>query len=115
MIIDRTFIDEQGTRWIIDYKTAIATEANLTGYRQQLETYAFVDAIYTKKAAAQMSNASGYNTTVAGVSELLEDAARTAFARAYPGDALAKLWWWPDEPEWYAALRGEYRDRFIAA
>ena len=62
-----------------------------------------------------MSDASGYNSTVAGVSELLDAASRKAFAIAYPGDALAKLWWWPDEPEWYAEVRGEYRDSFIAA
>lgn len=48
LIIDRTFIDEQGTRWIVDYKTAapspeqsiddfIAAEA--IHYRPQLERY----------------------------------------------------------------------------
>ena len=36
-------------------------------------------------------------------------------AAAYPGDALEKLWWWPDEPTWYGNLRGEFRDRFLSA
>lgn len=48
-IIDRTFIDEEGTRWIIDYKTSMPS-ANETledflaheksNYRTQLESYA---------------------------------------------------------------------------
>ena len=85
------------------------------GAQNKEQAFAFVNAIYTKQAGAQMSNASGYNSTVAGVSELLDAASRRAFATAYPGNALAKLWWWPDEPEWYAKVRGEYRDSFIAA
>ena len=47
-IIDRTFIDEHGTRWIIDYKTGDHLEADIEAfmdneqarYREQLENYA---------------------------------------------------------------------------
>ena len=38
VIIDRTFIDETGTRWIIDYKTGESEDPEQ--YREQLETYA---------------------------------------------------------------------------
>jgi len=46
-VIDRTFIDEQGTRWIIDYKTgehlagdrAAFLDQEQQRYREQLETY----------------------------------------------------------------------------
>jgi ATP-dependent exoDNAse (exonuclease V) beta subunit len=45
---DRTFVDEQGTRWIIDYKTSTHQGAGVESfldqeqdrYREQLETYA---------------------------------------------------------------------------
>jgi len=44
--IDRTFIDENGIRWIIDYKTSFLEKASLAQeqqkYRQQLETYASI-------------------------------------------------------------------------
>jgi ATP-dependent exoDNAse (exonuclease V) beta subunit len=48
VIIDRTFIDEEGTRWIVDYKTSSHEGANVDGflaseqerYRAQLERYA---------------------------------------------------------------------------
>lgn len=47
-VIDRTFIDSTGTRWIIDYKTTARTHDNCSNfaepemqtYKQQLETYA---------------------------------------------------------------------------
>ena len=50
VIIDRTFIDEQGVRWIIDYKTSTHEGANVAlfidsefeRYRSQLEKYAAV-------------------------------------------------------------------------
>jgi RecB family exonuclease len=34
-VLDRTFVDAEGTRWIIDYKTGTAAEA----YREQLHRY----------------------------------------------------------------------------
>ena len=44
IIIDRTFIDEVGIRWIIDYKTTLTEESKLLDerikYQAQLETYA---------------------------------------------------------------------------
>jgi ATP-dependent helicase/nuclease subunit A len=47
-VIDRTFIDENGVRWIIDYKTSSSEDASLENflerekerYREQLERYA---------------------------------------------------------------------------
>lgn len=79
------------------------------------QAHAFVNAVYTAKAGAQMADASGYNATVKGVSDMLDEKSRAAFKSAYPGDALTKLWWWPDEPTWYAEIRAGYRDRFVAA
>ena len=48
--VDRTFVDEQGTRWIVDYKTGTHEGGSLEGfldreqerYRAQLERYAHV-------------------------------------------------------------------------
>jgi len=39
-IIDRCFVDKQGRRWIIDYKTTTTPERELPRYQQQLHTYA---------------------------------------------------------------------------
>jgi ATP-dependent exoDNAse (exonuclease V) beta subunit len=48
MVIDRTFVDDNGTRWIIDYKTGSHRGGSVdefldqeqVRYRQQLERYA---------------------------------------------------------------------------
>jgi ATP-dependent exoDNAse (exonuclease V) beta subunit len=48
IVIDRTFVDEQGVRWIVDYKTGMHEGTGLEGfldselarYRDQLEQYA---------------------------------------------------------------------------
>ena len=49
-VVDRTFVDEQGVRWIIDYKTGLHQGGNLEAYLQnkqeahlgQLENYATI-------------------------------------------------------------------------
>jgi ATP-dependent helicase/nuclease subunit A len=45
VILDRTFIDEAGIRWIIDYKTGIFTEGDIDFYYPQLERYARIMAL----------------------------------------------------------------------
>ena len=79
------------------------------------QTYALINEIYTVAAAADSAIKTGYNGTVKGYADKLDEKSKTAFKLAYPGDALAKLWWWPDEPQWYASIRAEYRDKFVAA
>ena len=86
-----------------------------SGAKNIEQAHEFVNAIYTAEAGAQMANSSGYNATVKGVADMLDEASKKAFQSAYPGDALSKLWWWPDEPTWYAEIRAEYRDKFVAA
>lgn len=45
MVIDRTFIDENNTRWIIDYKTS-HDDADIEVYEKQLRTYAEAMKLY---------------------------------------------------------------------
>ena len=85
------------------------------GAKNVEQAHAFVDALYTARAGAQMSNTTGYNSVVQGVAPLLTKKTRQAFEGAYPGDSQQKLWWWPDEPVWFAGLRNAYRDRYLAA
>ena len=35
--------------------------------------------------------------------------------KLYPGNALANLNPWPAEPQWYADVRTEYRNKFVNA
>jgi len=86
-----------------------------TGAKNKAQTYELVNAIYTAEAAADSAIKTGYNGTVKGTADKLDAKSKDAFNTSYPGDALAKLWWWPDEPTWYAQIRAEYRDKFVAA
>jgi spermidine/putrescine transport system substrate-binding protein len=86
-----------------------------TGAKNKAQTYELVNAIYTVESAADSAIKTGYNGTVKGTADKLDKKSKDAFNSSYPGDALAKLWWWPDEPTWYAQIRAEYRDKFVAA
>ena len=79
------------------------------------QAYAFINWAYTPEAGAVMAKSTGYNSVVDGAADLLDDATKKAFAEAYPGDALANLWWYPNEPTWFVPARTEYRDKFQAA
>lgn len=85
------------------------------GAKNKDQAYELLQHVYTKEAAADAAIATGYSGVVSGAVDLWDDASKNAFNTAYPDDALANLWWWPDEPQWYVKLRAEYRDKFIAA
>lgn len=79
------------------------------------EAHAFVNALYTARAGARLTNESGYNSAVAGTDAFLSKKTKQAVAAAFPEGAIDNLWWWPDEPVWFASLRNAYRDRYLAA
>jgi len=77
--------------------------------------YAFIEFAYNPENAGMLANDTGYNATAKGADEFLTPTAKKNFQEAYPGDALDKLWPWPPTPSWYAEIRAEYRDKFVAA
>lgn len=54
LVIDRTFIDEAGIRWIIDYKSAAYTENNLKNFLQDEQTKYAAQLTYYAKAIANL-------------------------------------------------------------
>ncbi|MBT5520378.1 MAG: extracellular solute-binding protein [Rhodospirillales bacterium] len=79
------------------------------------QAYELVKACYQSDSAGLQASISGYNPTVKGASDFLSGQAKAAFHAAYPEDALEKLWWWLPEPQWYADVRAEYADKYVAA
>ncbi len=77
--------------------------------------YEFLKIAYMPEMGGMLTNETGYNAVAVGAETHFDDDARAAFQEAYPDDALEKLWWWPAEPEWYAAARAEFRDLFLSA
>ena len=57
----------------------------------------------------------GYNSAIIGADAHAGDTYKRNFSEAYPGKALANLNPWPAEPQWYADVRTEYRNKFVNA
>ena len=66
--------------------------------------------ITAKWAAAQQ----GLPSTQ-GAIDLMDEKSRAFTAKAYPGEAISKIWWWPPQASWFIKLRGEYADKWRAA
>ena len=77
--------------------------------------YAFIDFCFDPVPAGKAIDKHGYNSAVLGADQHAGANYKKNFAEAYPGDALANLWPWPKEPQWYADVRTEYRNKFVNA
>ena len=77
--------------------------------------YAFLEFCYMPEPAGKAIDDHGYNSAVLGADKFAGDQYKKNFSEAYPGDALANLWPWPKEPQWYADVRTEYRNKFVNA
>jgi spermidine/putrescine transport system substrate-binding protein len=85
------------------------------GARNTDAIYEFINYVNKPEIGGLLANETGYNSVAKGAENFLTDESKRAFASAYPGDALDKLWPWPATPSWYAEIRNQYRDKFVAA
>jgi len=79
------------------------------------QVYEFIAFAYTPEPAGRAIDKHGYNSAVLGADKYASAQYKKNFAEAYPGDALANLNPWPSEPQWYADVRTEYRNKFVNA
>jgi spermidine/putrescine transport system substrate-binding protein len=79
------------------------------------QIYAFLDFAYMPEPAGRAIDKHGYNSAVLGADKFAGEQYKKNFAEAYPGDSLSNLWPWPKEPQWYADVRTEYRNKFVNA
>ena len=86
--------------------------------------YAFLDFCYEPEPAGMSIDGGsegaawgghGYNSAVLGADKFASPAYAKTFASVYPGDSLSNLWPWPKEPQWYADVRTEFRNKFVNA
>ena len=85
--------------------------------------YAFLDYCFEPEAAGMSIDGGkdpnwgghGYNSAVLGADKFASAQYGKVFASVYPGESLANLWPWPKEPQWYADVRTEYRNKFVNA
>lgn len=79
------------------------------------QAYAFVEYCFKAEPAGKAIDKHGYNSAVLGADTYSGAQYKKNFAEAYPGDSLANLNPWPAEPQWYADVRTEYRNKFVNA
>lgn len=96
----------------LSWLDGLAMPAGATNIEQ---IYEFLKYVYQPSAGGLLASRTGYHAVGKGAARYLTKAAKKNFDEAYPGDALDRLWWWPPEPAWYVAARGEYRDKYVTA
>lgn len=71
--------------------------------------------VSTAEGSAAWASAFKANAVGKGGIDLADKSVKDFYAAAYPGDATAKMWWWPAQDAWFIKLRGEYADKWKAA
>ena len=79
------------------------------------QAYEFVKFCFMQEPAGRAIDKHGYNSAVLGSAAYASEQYKKNFSEAYPGDALSNLNPWPAEPQWYADVRTEYRNKFVNA
>jgi spermidine/putrescine transport system substrate-binding protein len=87
----------------------------LSGATNVAQAEAFAAFINSPEGGALYAQAWGANSMAIGAVDQMGPESAAFFAAAYPDDALAKLWWWPDQAAWFVAKRTEYAERFMSA
>ncbi len=100
---------KEGAMAWVDSMALSSAAANLE------QAYELMNYVLDPAVAGKSIDTHGYNSAVIGADAHTGDAYKKNFAEAYPGDALANLNPWPAEPQWYADVRTEYRNKFVNA
>jgi spermidine/putrescine transport system substrate-binding protein len=79
------------------------------------QAYEFINFILTPENGGAFSNATGYNSCVAGAEDHLEEANKRIFQEVYTPEVLDNLWWWQAETPWFAPLREQYVEQITNA
>jgi spermidine/putrescine transport system substrate-binding protein len=79
------------------------------------QIYEFLGYAFKPEPAGKAIDKHGYNSAVLGADKFASAQYKKNFAEAYPGESLGNLNPWPSEPQWYADVRTEYRNKFVNA
>lgn len=79
------------------------------------QAYEFLKYQYAPKSGALIANKTGYASCVAGFDKYLDGKMAKINKELKQSGVLDRLWWWPSDEPWRAAMAAEYRDKFAAA
>lgn len=75
---------------------------------------AWVAWINSPEGALAWANAYGASPVAQGAADAAPEALKVFLKKSFPGDALDRLWWWPEQASWFVTKRNEYADKFQA-
>jgi spermidine/putrescine transport system substrate-binding protein len=85
------------------------------GAKNVAQAEAWVAWVNSPEGSIAWANAYGASPVAKGAADAAPDSLKKFLKSAFPGDALQKLWWWPEQASWFVAKRTEYADKFQAA
>jgi spermidine/putrescine transport system substrate-binding protein len=87
----------------------------LNGAKNVDQAHEFAKWVSTADGAAAWASAFSANPVSNGAIDKMNPDVSKFYQNSYPGDALAKLYWWPSQAAWFLKLRGEYADKWKSA
>jgi spermidine/putrescine transport system substrate-binding protein len=94
------------------WNQGLALMANAVNVEQAHE---FAKWLATPEGSSIWATAFGANPVAKGGPELMAPEVAEFYKASFNDEALAKLWWWPEQQAWFIAKRGEYADKFKSA
>ena len=85
------------------------------GAKNAEQAYEFAKWIASAEGAAAWASGFSANPVGKGAIDKMDPEVSAFYKAAYPGDAPAKLYWWPPQSAWFLKLRGEYASKWLAA
>ncbi|HTV71054.1 MAG TPA: substrate-binding domain-containing protein [Rhizobiaceae bacterium] len=79
------------------------------------QAHEFIKFVSTPEGAAGWATAFSSNAVSKGAIDLMDPEVATYYNGTFNDEALAKLWWWPEQTAEFVAKRGEYADKYKAA
>jgi spermidine/putrescine transport system substrate-binding protein len=79
------------------------------------QAHEFVKFVSTAEGAAGWATAFSSNPVGKGAADLMDPAVKEYYNGTFNDEALAKLWWWPEQTAEFIAKRTEYADKYKAA
>ena len=87
----------------------------LKGAKNAEQAYEFAKWISSADGAAAWATGFSANPVGKGAIEKMDPEVSAFYKKSYPGDALAKLYWWPPQSAWFLKLRGDYASKWLAS
>lgn len=79
------------------------------------QAHEFAKWVSSAEGSSLWATAFSANPVGKGGIDMLDPEVVAFYKSSFPGDAVSKLWWWPDQAAWFLSKRGEYADKYKAA